>query len=195
MPHNRLGYPVILASASPRRQELLHHLVKDFQIVVVPVDEEALTLDDPWQTAQRLAREKAMAVFALHPEALVIAGDTVVALPGSGGYQQLSKPSGELEAIAMLQALSGRVHFVVTGVAIRWPGGLIAFTDETKVTFGKISKEEIVAYVETGEPMDKAGAYAIQGGAAKFVTKLEGSRNNVIGLPTEKLSDALRDIR
>jgi len=170
-------------------------LVKDFQIVVVPVDEEALTLDDPWQTAQRLAREKAMAVFALHPEALVIAGDTVVALPGLDGYQQLSKPSGELEAIAMLQALSGRVHFVVTGVAIRWPGGLIAFTDETKVTFGKISKEEIVAYVETGEPMDKAGAYAIQGGAAKFVTKLEGSRNNVIGLPTEKLSDALRDIR
>ncbi|MCC6686835.1 MAG: Maf family protein, partial [Fimbriimonadaceae bacterium] len=86
MPHNRLGYPVILASASPRRQELLHHLVKEFQIVVVPVDEEALTLADPWQTAQRLAREKALAVFALNPEALVIAGDTVVALPGVGGY-------------------------------------------------------------------------------------------------------------
>lgn len=195
MPHNRLGYPVILASASPRRQELLHHLVKEFQIVVVPVDEEALTLADPWQTAQRLAREKALAVFALNPEALVIAGDTVVALPGVGGYQQLSKPGSKSEAIAMLQALSGHVHVVITGVALRWPGGLIAFTDETKVTFDEICEEDIIAYVETGEPMDKAGAYAIQGGAAKFVTRLEGSRNNVIGLPTEKLSEALRDIR
>lgn len=195
MPHNRLGYPVILASASPRRQELLNHLVKEFQVVAVPVDEDALTLVDPWQTAQRLAREKALAVFTLHPEALVIAGDTVVALPGVDAYQQLAKPSSESEAIAMLQALSGQVHVVITGVALRWPGGLIAFTDETKVTFGEICKEDIIAYVETGEPMDKAGAYAIQGGAAKFVTKLEGSRNNVIGLPTEKLSEALRDIR
>ena len=190
-----LPFPVILASVSPRRKELLHHLVEEFLVVSAEVDEELLTVDDPWQTAQRLAREKAFAVFSLHPESLVIGGDTVVALQSGEGWIQLAKPSSPDQAQAMLQQLSAKTHLVITGVALRWPTGMASFTDETKVTFRNLTDQEIKRYVETGEPMDKAGAYAIQGGAKQFVAKVEGSVNNVVGLPTEKLEEALRDIR
>ena len=190
-----LPFPVILASASPRRKELLHHLVEEFSVVSAEVDEDSLTNADPWQTAQRLAREKAFAVYGRHPESLVIGGDTVVALQDGEDWIQLAKPSSQDQAQAMLQRLSGKTHFVITGVALRWPTGMASFTDETKVTFRKLTDVEIKRYVETGEPMDKAGAYAIQGGAKQFVAKVEGSVNNVIGLPTEKLEEALRDVR
>lgn len=188
-------FPVILASASPRRKELLHHLVEEFAVVSAEIDEEMLTVADPWQTAQRLAREKAYAVFDLHHESLVIGGDTVVALQEGDDWVQLAKPSSPDHAQKMLQKLSGRTHLVITGVALRWPTGMASFTDETKVTFRQLSNEEIRLYVETGEPMDKAGAYAIQGGAKQFISKVEGSVNNVVGLPTERLEEALRDVR
>ncbi len=191
----RMKFPVVLASASPRRQELLRPIVGEFVVDPAHVDEDALTVADPWQTAQKLAREKAMVVFERHPEALVIAGDTVVALAEGEGYVQLSKPNGEEDAVRMLTQLSGKTHLVITGVALRWAGGLICFTDETRVTFKKLSPEAIRAYVATGESMDKAGAYGIQGMAKTLVERLEGSVNNVIGLPTEKLIEALRDVK
>lgn len=190
----RLKYPVILASASPRRRELLAALAPEFEVVPADVDEDALTLADPWQTAQRLAREKALAVFEQNPNHLVIAGDTVVALPQGDGHLQYAKPRDEDDAVRMLMELSGKTHVVITGVALRWPKGLIAFTDETRVTFRAYSEEEAKDYVATGEPMDKAGAYGIQGMASTLVAKLEGSLNNVIGLPTERLQEALRDV-
>ncbi len=191
----KLKFPVVLASASPRRQELLRPIVGEFVVDPAHVDEDALTVADPWQTAQKLAREKAMVVFERHPDALVIAGDTVVALAGGEGYVQLSKPNGEEDAVRMLAQLSGKTHLVITGVALRWAGGLISFTDETRVTFKKLSPEAIRAYVATGESMDKAGAYGIQGMAKTLVERLEGSLNNVVGLPTEKLMEALRDVK
>ncbi len=189
-----LHYPVVLASQSPRRKELLLRLVADFEVLPADVDETPVAGQDPWQTAQRIAREKALTVFERRPESIVIGGDTVVAIQESGGYRLLGKPKTLNEAKQMLQSLSGRDHFVVTGIAIRWPKGYQAFTSTTKVLFREITDAEIEAYVQTGEPMDKAGAYAVQGGAANFVARLEGSLDNVIGLPVDDLAEALKGI-
>jgi septum formation protein len=183
--------PVVLASASPRRAELLRRILAEFEIVPAEVDEDALGDADPWVAAQRLAREKALTVAGLRPEALVIGGDTIVAVDGL----QLGKPKDAADARRMLGLLSGREHAVVTGVALRWPAGFAAFTETSKVTFRPLNDIEIAAYVETGEPLDKAGAYAIQGGAMEFVERLEGSLDNVIGLPTERLIETLREVK
>lgn len=190
----RWSYPVVLASASPRRRELLAQLIPEFEVVRPDIEEDALTLDDPWQTAQRLAREKALAVFEDRPEALVIGGDTVVAVMEGGRHTQLAKPPSSDEACAMLARLSGREHLVITGVAVRWPRGMEAFTETSKVAFRPLTSDEIAAYVATGEPMDKAGAYAIQGGASAFVERVEGSMSNVVGLPLERLEEALKSL-
>ena len=157
-------------------------------MVTSDVDEEALTVSDPFETAERLAEAKARAVANLRPDALVIGGDTVVALDG----EQFAKPKHAADAKRMLRNLSGRTHVVATGISLVSPGGVQTFHDKTYVTFRDLSDEEIEAYVATGEPMDKAGAYAIQGGAAGFVTKREGSESNVIGLPLERLREHLR---
>ncbi|MCW5937803.1 MAG: septum formation protein Maf [Fimbriimonadaceae bacterium] len=191
-----LLWPVVLASASPRRSDLLRELVESFTVDPADIDEDAMTDPDPWITAQRLAREKALAVQSRHPEALVIGGDTVVALPtGIDTYEQLAKPTDEADARRMLGHLSAKTHLVVTGVCLAWPGGLSAFTETTKVTFRAMSADEIAAYVATGEPLDKAGAYGFQGGARPFVQQVEGSVSNVIGLPMERLEEALRSLR
>ena len=190
----RLKYPVILASASPRRQELLRELVTEFRVVAADLDEDDFLSDDPWQTAQVLAREKAMHVFESNPDCLVIGGDTVVALSSPNGHTQLAKPSDEAHAKAMLAQLSGQTHEVITGVALRWPKGLHLFADCSKVTFRNLSESEIEAYVATGQPMDKAGAYGLQDASHQFIECVEGSINNVIGLPTEMLADALKQI-
>ncbi len=178
---------VVLGSASPRRRELLGQLVPDFEILVSDVDEEALTTSDPWETAEGLALAKAQAVAKLRPDALVIGGDTVVAHQD----RQLAKPLDGEEAVAMLLSLSNQTHRVITGVALVWPGGSESWHDTSEVTFRELSRDEVERYVATGEPMDKAGAYAIQGGAAGFVEKLEGSLTNVIGLPLEGLRERL----
>jgi septum formation protein len=186
--------PVVLASASPRRRELLARLLPEFEVEVADLDEDALTVDDPWQTAVRLAEAKARQVFGRRSEALVIGGDTVVALPEDGGrHRQLAKPASPAEAAEMLRALSGRTHRVITGVALVSASGSRTFAETTLVTFRELSEEEIARYVATGEPMDKAGGYAVQGAAADFVERLEGSETNVIGLPTERLGEALRE--
>jgi septum formation protein len=181
---------VILASASPRRRELLASLFASFEVIVSDVDEEALTVSDPWETATSLAEAKAGAVARRHPDALVIGADTVVAL----GNDQLAKPSSKEEAVAMLRQLSGQTHVVITGVATVLNGHLRSFSDTTHVSFRPLCEEEILRYVSSGEPMDKAGAYAIQGGAAGFVSAREGSLTNVIGLPLEALTSHLRSL-
>lgn len=157
--------------------------------------EEDFLHEDPWICAQRTAREKALTAFEHRPDCLVIAGDTVVAYDSPTGWVQLAKPLDEEDAKSMLRQLSGRSHKVITGIALRWPKGLHGFSAETTVGFRELSSEEIEKYVATGEPMDKAGAYAIQGGAAAFVERIEGSFTNVVGLPLELLEEALKEIR
>lgn len=186
--------PVVLASASPRRKELLGQWGWPFAVVPSAVDEDALTDPDPWITARRLAREKALAVFAQQSESLVIGADTVVALPDGDGWIQLAKPVDVADAVRMLTTLQNNTHTVITGVCLKWSGGLSSFTEESRVTFRAVSPEEIERYVATGEPMDKAGAYGLQGMAKQFVARVEGSVTNVIGLPMERLEEAVREM-
>lgn len=178
-----LSRRVILASGSPRRKELLQELVLTFEIIVSDVDEESLMTADVEQTVERLAEAKARAVYQNNQDALVIGGDTVVVLNDA----MLNKPKSVDEAKSMLRSLSGQTHLVRTGVCLATSESVQTFSDVTRVTFRAISDQEIDNYVATGEPMDKAGAYAIQGGAAPFVEAIEGSLSNVIGLPLEKL--------
>ena len=187
-------WPVVLASSSPRRAELLKWFIEEFTIDPAHIDEDALVHPDPTVTAQRIAREKALAVFPRHPDSLVIAGDTVVALPTEAGWTQLSKPIDPADAVKMLLTLSGKQHTVVTGVCIRWPRGLVAFTDATEVTFRVIKKREAEKYVASGAPMDKAGAYGLQDESQDFVAEVRGSMTNVVGLPMERLDEALQDV-
>lgn len=187
-----LPYPVVLASASPRRKELLARLVSDFEILVADVDEKSLVGHDPVATAERIAAAKAEAVRRLRPEALVVGGDTVVAAPDG---EILGKPADADDAARMLRALSGREHRVVTGVRLLWPGGERSFADVTTVAFRPLTDAEIADYVAGGEPMDKAGAYAVQGGAGAFVAWIDGSLTNVVGLPLEALSRELSRVR
>ena len=190
----RLSRPVVLASGSPRRHVLLAELIEEFEIVVPDIDETAFTVEDPIQTACELAFRKASAVGVGvgRPESYIIGADTVVAFNSPIGWNQLAKPADEAEAVQMLSALSGRTHIVVTGVAILTPYKSSSMHEVTEVTFRELSRAEIEAYVATGEPMDKAGGYGIQGGAADFVTSIDGSLSNVIGLPIERLEEMLQ---
>lgn len=150
-----------------------------------------MTCEDPRETAERIALAKALVVAERHPASLVIGADTVVAL-WNGRWEQLAKPRDEEHAAWMLSRLSGRTHTVVTGLATVDRDGRWVSSEETRVTFREVSDEEIRSYVASGEPMDKAGAYAVQGGAAGFVTRVEGSLSNVIGLPIELLKARLQ---
>ncbi len=179
-------YPVILASESPRRKDLLARLFRSFDIIPPYLDEE----NSPYEgesLALSLARAKAKKVFSQHPYALVISADTVVLL----NHESLAKPANAKEAREMLEKLSGKTHRVVTAVAVVCPVGELSFADTAHVTFRELSREEIEHYVKSGEPMDKAGAYAIQGGAEKFVLSLSGDRDTVIGLPVSRLREEL----
>ncbi len=191
----KLPWSVVLASSSPRRLELLPELVPDFEVLPAEIAEDDHVHEDPWLTAQRLARLKALAVFDLRPDRLVIGADTVVGLEEVEGWTQLMKPADEEDAKRMLGLLQGRTHTVVTGVCLRWPKGMSLFTEATRVTFRPLKPGEIDAYVATGEPMDKAGAYGLQGAAHNFVARIEGSKTNVIGLPMERLREALEALR
>ncbi len=192
-PWSKTG-PVVLASRSPRRIELLQGLIERFEVEDPNLDEEALACEDPWKTAKRLALAKAEKVFARYPNALVIGGDTVVAHQlEHGGFESLGKPRDVAEAKDTLARLSGKEHWVISGLAVcskRLPRGFLVGADTTRVRFRRLSAEEIARYVATGEPMDKAGAYAIQG-HCDFVESYEGSLTNVVGLPTERLAEFL----
>jgi len=188
-----LPYPVILASGSPRRKELLRNLIGDFEIIVPDLDESAFMKSDPWGTAESLAQAKATLIAKQNRGKIVIGGDTVVAVASNSetSYAQLGKPTNRDDAFRMLRILSGRDHVVITGVSIVTPHGSEVFSDTSRVAFKELCDEEVLAYIETGEPMDKAGAYAIQGGAASFVQEVEGSMSNIIGLPMEALEERL----
>ena len=177
---------VILASQSPRRKELLGLTGLDFVIRVADIDETMDPMATPYDEVARLSREKAMAV-AREADDVVIAADTIVVL----GNRVLGKPTDKADAITMLQALSGRDHQVMTGITVLRDGDAITHTEITDVHFRPLTEDEILSYVETGEPMDKAGAYGIQGYAAPFVEGIRGDYYNVMGLPVCRLQQML----
>lgn len=171
-------------------------LVTAFTVAIPDVDEDGLTVEDPWTTARELAWHKARAVAQKFADSLILAGDTVVAYsPNGDRWVQLGKPSGQADAERMLRELSGREHLVITGIALAWPGGAESFAETTRVRFRDLTDAEIGAYAATSEPYDKAGGYAIQGGAAGFVSSVDGSHSNVVGLPLEALESALRRLK
>jgi septum formation protein len=176
--------PLTLASESPRRRDLLASLGLDFRILIPDVDETTLPGEKPAVFAERLAVEKAGAVSA---EGLIIAADTVVVHENT----ILGKPADPAQAWNMLTSLSGAVHEVVTGVCIRDERRSVVFSVGTEVVFRHLKEMEIDAYIATGEPLDKAGAYAIQGGAAHMVRSIRGSYTNVVGLPLCEVYEAL----
>lgn len=180
---------IILASASPRRKELMELAGYDFEVIcadiVEVVPEEAM----PQEVVMSLALQKAQAVAAEHKEAVVIGSDTVVALDG----KILGKPHSEQEACEMLHSLSGRTHKVFTGVAIVCGGKVKNFFDETDVEFYSLGDDEIKKYVATGEPTDKAGAYGIQGKGSVLVKRINGDFFSVMGLPIAKLYREMSD--
>lgn len=185
----RYGREIILASASPRRRELLDQIgISDYRVVPSEVEETVVCGMSPAATAMHLARAKARAVAETAPAAVVIAADTLVVLDDV----VLGKPADRREAAAMLTALSGREHAVITGFTIR-QGSQREVCDHvrTKVIFRPLTSAEIVAYLATGEADDKAGAYGIQGRAAVFVERIEGCYFNVVGLPVSALARAL----
>ena len=172
------GPQLILASQSPRRKELLKHAGFKFSVRSCPVEEARGKGEAPVEYARRLAREKAHAAWERLGE-VVLGADTIVVV----GDIVLEKPADSAHARAMLQMLSGREHAVITGICLRHAGGAIVDHAETTVRFVEMTDPEIADYVASGEPMDKAGAYAIQGLASKFVEKIEGCYFNVVGLP------------
>ena len=178
---------MILASASPRRKELLSSMGIAFEVIVA--DAQEATEGSPDVLVMENAALKATAVAALHPDRMVLGSDTVVCVDG----QVLGKPKDEEDAFCMLRALSGREHQVYTGVCLIKNGKKDVRCDKTDVFFTSLSDEEIRDYIRTGEPMDKAGAYAIQGIAGMFVEKICGSFSNVIGLPTSLVRQMLKD--
>lgn len=177
---------LILASASPRRSELLSLIQPDFEIQASGIDETIHSNETPIAYAERLAEEKAASIKDAHHN-LILAADTIVAL-----HQHiLGKPKDPSDAIHMLTQLSHTSHHVITGVSLRTHKKIETFSVITEVTFRNLHPAEIEAYVATGCPMDKAGAYAIQGGAAPFVRSINGSYTNVVGLPLCEVSEAL----
>ena len=178
---------LILASTSPRRQELLQLITRDFRVVSSNADEHLPDGMDPQKSVEELALRKAKAVAAIYPGDTVIGADTVVAL----GDVLLGKPHGAWEAEEMLRALSGAQHSVYTGVAVLSPLGGQVFSERTNVRFTPLSGEQIQAYIATGEPFDKAGAYGIQGKGALFISGIEGDYYNVMGLPVCRLNTIL----
>lgn len=186
---------LVLASASPRRQELLRNAGLSFAIEAANIDETPRAGESPCDCAERLAREKALAVCTIRPQDSVLGADTIVVVDET----ILGKPVDADDAFRMLRMLSGRVHRVITGVCLIKPvvsgqGPVVRVVSETTlVTMSEISDDEIRAYVATGEPMDKAGAYAIQGMGSRWIPRIEGDYSNVVGLPVALVYRMLRD--
>jgi septum formation protein len=182
---------LILASQSPRRALLLKQLGLHFDVVPADVDESYRPAETPRAHAERLAREKARVVAARYPDALVIGSDTVVVLDG----EVLGKPVNRAAAIDMLLRLQGRTHTVETGIAIAAPAAeLVSSVESVMVHFRSFDRNTAEEYVETTEPMDKAGAYGIQGHGAALVGRIEGDYFAVMGLPIGGLLDLFRTV-
>jgi len=180
---------IVLASQSPRRAELLENAGIEFRVHPAHIAEQKFPQESPETYVQRLAREKACAVHVqLGDSVPVLGADTTVVLDG----EVMEKPADAADAIRMLRALSGRTHLVMTGVCLKGEGFEDVRVETTEVRFATISEEEIRAYVATGEPMDKAGAYAIQGVASRWIDRLDGDYFNVVGLPVPLVYRMLR---
>jgi len=174
---------VILASQSPRRRELLTLVGIPHIVRPADIDEAYLPGEQPAAHAERLAREKAAVVAREHPDAVVIGSDTIVVVDGD----VLGKPRDEAHAAEMLARLSDRSHVVMTAVAVQWRGVELSAVEEVGVTFHPLTAEDIQAYIATREPMDKAGAYGIQGYGATIVARVDGDYFAVMGLPLQRL--------
>ena len=185
---------IVLASQSPRRRELLEQLGLEFTIQPSTV-EEKVTSEDPVEVVRELSRQKAQDVADQmekeHPgyDMVVLGADTIVVYKG----RILGKPADRDDAEKMLHMLQGNTHSVYTGVTLIGKGKSVTFAEETKVTMYPVSHEEITWYIETKEPDDKAGSYAVQGLGARFIQKIEGDYNNVVGLPAGRIYQILRN--
>ena len=180
---------LILASASPRRRELMSAAGLDHQVRIPQVDETQFSGEEPVDYVQRLAREKASAINSGRDD-IILAADTVVCLQ----REVFGKPSDPADAVRMLRRLRGRAHWVFTGVCLRSAQREIVDVAGTEVFFDELTDHEIIDYVDTGEPLDKAGAYAIQGLASKFVREIRGCYQNVVGLPVSRVYRHLRSL-
>jgi septum formation protein len=187
---------LVLASASPRRQELLRNAGLAFVVQPADIDERPLPGESPQAYCMRLAREKALTVFQSRPHDHVLGADTIVVV----GTQILGKPRDREDAFRMLRLLSGRSHTVSTGVCLVAPGevpiadpNVETSSESTLVTMTNPSEAEIRDYIATGEPMDKAGAYAIQGLASRWIPRIEGDYSNVVGLPLALVYSMLKN--
>ncbi|MDD5018255.1 MAG: Maf family protein [Eubacteriales bacterium] len=179
---------VILASGSPRRAELLKYIVRDF--AVIPNDIPEAAEGSPRRQVLKLAAGKAADIAKGYPDAVVIGADTLVAI----GRRILGKPENAADAADMLRVLSGKTHKVYTGIAVVCGGDMKTGCGVTKVSFNALTADEIEAYIATGEPMDKAGAYGIQGYGGKFIRRIDGCYFNVMGLPQSMVYHMLKKL-
>lgn len=180
---------IILASKSPRRKELLGILGVDFDVVTSDIDEASFACCTPQQLASKLSVEKAKAVCSkVKTQDIIISADTIVVFDN----KIMGKPKNTHEAAQMLKTLSGNTHHVITGVTVMSSNELLTEAVTTEVEFRPLGDEEISAYIRTGEPMDKAGAYGIQGKASVFINRINGDYFNVVGLPLSKLCIMLK---
>lgn len=182
---------IILASASPRRQELLRQIGLNFEVMISSVDETIVLGAPPYEAVSELAYRKAMGIARLHNECIVIGADTVVVHQDT----VLGKPTDISDALRTLKNLNGSEHQVITGFCVieADTGKVVKASETTRVFFRHLSDREIVAYVNSGEPMDKAGSYGIQGLGALLVSRIEGCYFNVVGLPLTRLSQVLKE--
>ena len=192
MPSEQPASRLILASASPRRRELLQQIPLQFRVIPSHTEEARRREETPETYVARIAAEKAHTVAERHPGFWVLAADTIVVLEG----QVFGKPANPDNARQMLAALSGHPHQVMTAFVLLDPAGktTAAETVTSQVTFKELSESEVTAYLATGEPFDKAGAYAIQGKGRDLITQVSGSHTNVIGLPMDEVTTALRAV-
>jgi len=181
---------VIIASASPRRRELLSLVGIPHVVEPADIDESYRDGEEAPQHAERLAREKAATVAARHPDAVVIAADTIVLIDGL----VLGKPSDDADAERMLAMLGGQTHVVLTAVAVAYRGELRSGVESVRVTFRPLTRKRIRAYIATGEPMDKAGSYGIQGYGATLVERIDGDYFAVMGLALARMVDLLAEL-
>jgi len=181
---------IVLASSSPRRKELLEKAGIKFKVIGSKIKEYLDIKLEPHKLVEKLSLEKAKAVQNKFKDAIIISADTLVVCEG----KIFGKPTDEKDAEKMLEYLSGKTHYIITGFTIIKGRKIITKSEKTKVTMREISKKEIESYLKTGEPFDKAGAYAIQGRAKKFIEKVEGDLFNAIGLPIDIILNDLKTI-
>jgi septum formation protein len=181
---------VVLASASPRRRELLDLVGIAHEVAPADIDETYRDGEEAAAHAERLAREKGEMIAARHPDAVVISADTIVVIDGL----VLGKPRDESDAARMLSMLGGHTHVVLTAVAVSYGARMRSGVEAVRVTFRSLDRDRVRAYIATGEPMDKAGAYGIQGFGATLVERIDGDYFAVMGLPLARMVDLLEEV-